>query len=198
MTHANTKRIDRAIRALIAYEQDTFRRKPAALQPDLLYTEALLAALLCVLEHCATRHGIDSSSTVDTSCSINTKEATYTVGDEVRLTRQSGRCGTIIGWSTGVNAETSFHVEVPGIPFIYAEPETHLSPAPPFPPTKTSLGTVAWADQAEQLYISITARLPGVRGSTRRRLDEDRHNLLTTLSSWCGVPMSRLQDELTP
>lgn len=199
----NTKRIDRATHALTAYELDAFPGKPSLLQQDPFYTEALLAALICDLEHYASHHGINFSGVVSTGRAINAGEvaddAPYKIGNEARLTRQHDRCGTIIGWqTTSPDTETSFLVAVPGIPYVHAEPAAHLAPAPAFPLTETILGTVHHADQAEQLYISITTRLPDAPESTRHRLEHDRQRLLAALSSWSGIPATRLHNELAP
>lgn len=201
MIHGNAKQITRATLALEAYEQSAFPEEPSLLQHDPRYTEALLTALICDLEHYADEHGIDFASAVRTGHSINAEEAadqtTYEVGDQVRLTRQSGRCGTIIGWKNLTpNGQTDFLVEVPGVPFVHAEPAPHLAPAPPFPPTKTSLGTVTHANQAEQTYASITARLLSTAEPTRRMLQQDCHSLLDALSSWSGISITQLRDAL--
>ncbi|MEU8346660.1 hypothetical protein AB0C74_33615 [Spirillospora sp. NPDC048832] len=202
MPHA-TRRIDRATRALTAYENDAFPGKPSLLHRDAFYTQALLAALMCDLEHYAHHHGLDFASALSTGRALNAAEvaedAPYKVGDQVRLTRQDGRCGTVIGWqTTGPDTEVSFLVAVPGIPFIYAEPAAHLAAAPDFPPTQTILGTVHHADQAEQLYITITTRLPDAPEPTQNALEHDRRRLLATLSSWSGITQTRLHHELAP
>ncbi|MFG2091855.1 MULTISPECIES: hypothetical protein [unclassified Spirillospora] len=200
MIHGNAHQIARATRALQAYEQSAFPGEPSLLQHDPLYTEALLTALVCDLEHYANEHDISFASAVSTGHSINAEEAAdqtiYEVGDQVRLTRQSGRCGTIIGWNHAPNAQPDFLVEVPGVPFVYAESAPHLAPAPPFPPTKTSLGTVTHANQAEQTYISITARLLSTAEPTRQTLEQDGHRLLDALSSWSGISTTQLHDAL--
>ncbi|MEU8804046.1 hypothetical protein [Spirillospora sp. NPDC048819] len=202
MTHT-TKRIDRATHALTAYEHDAFPGKPSLLQHDAFYAEALLAALLCDLEHYASHHGIDFSGVLSTGRAINASEvaedAPYKIGDQARLTRQHDRCGTVIGWqTTSPDSETSFLVAVPGIPYVYAEPAAHLAPAPDFPATQTILGTIHHADQAEQLYITITARLADTPDSTRHTLESDRRRLLAALSSWSGITETRLHNELAP
>jgi hypothetical protein len=202
MPHA-TRRIDRATHALTAYENDAFPGKPSLLHRDTFYTQALLAALVCDLEHYAQHHGINFASALSTGRALNAAEvaedAAYKVGDQVRLTRQDGRCGTVIGWqTTSPDTETSFLVAVPGIPFIYAEPATHLAAAPDFPPTQTILGTVQHADQAGQLYITITTRLPDAPEPTRTALEHDCQRLLAALSSWSGITQTRLHDELAP
>ncbi|NKZ03317.1 hypothetical protein [Actinomadura latina] len=198
-----TRRIDRATNALTAYERDAFPGKPSLLRRDAFYAEALLAALVCDLEHYAHHHGINFASAISTGRALNALEvaedAPYKVGDQVRLIRQHDRCGTVIGWqTTSPDTEVSFLVAVPGIPFIYAEPAAHLASAPAFPPTQTLLGTVHHADQAEQLYISITTRLADALEPARHTLEHDRRRLLAALSSWSGIPQTRLHDELTP
>lgn len=202
MPHTTT-RIDRATRALTAYELDAFPGKPSLLKRDTFYTETLLAALICDLEHYTHHHGINFSAVLKAGRAINAQETTqntqYKVGDQARLTRQDDRCGTVIGWqTTNPDTETCFLIAVPGIPYIYAESAAHLAPAPDFPPTQTILGTVHHADQAEQLYISITTHLPNAPDSTRPTLEHDRQRLLTALSSWSGIPETRLHNELTP
>lgn len=197
------RRIDRATHALTTYENDAFPGKPSLLHRDTFYTQALLAALVCDLEHYAHHHGINFTSALSTGRALNASEvaedAPYKVGDQVRLTRQDDRCGTVIGWqTTGPDTETCFLVAVPGIPFIYAEPAAHLAPAPDFPPTQTILGTVQHADQAEQLYITITTRLPDAPESTQTALEHDRRRLLAALSSWSGITQTRLHHELAP
>ncbi|MEU8305965.1 hypothetical protein AB0C84_20635 [Actinomadura sp. NPDC048955] len=199
----NIKRIDRATHALIAYELDAFPGKPSLLQRDPFYSEALLAALVCDLEHYANHHGINFSGIVSTGRALNAEEvsedAPYKPGDHVCLTRQHDYCGTVIGWqTTGTDEETSYLVAVPGIPYIYAEVATHLAPAPAFPPTETILGTVHSADQAEQLYFNIVKQLPNAPASTRPKLEHDRQRLLDALSSWSGISVSRLHNELAP
>ncbi|URM97363.1 hypothetical protein LUW76_25090 [Actinomadura madurae] len=202
MPHTS-KRIDRATHALTAYEHDAFPGTPSLLQRDHFYTEALLTALICDLEHYANHHGIHFSGVVSTGRAINAEEvsqdAPFKVGDQACLTRQDDRCGTVIGWqTTGPDAETCYLIAVPGIPYIYAEPAAHLAPAPAFPPTETILGTVRHADQAEQLYINITTKLPDAPEPTRRALELDRQRLLAALSSWSRIPATRLHNELTP
>ena len=199
----NAKRIERATHTLTVYELDAFPGKPSLLQRDPFYTEALLAALVCDLEHYANYHGINFSGVVSTGRALNAEEvsedAPYKPGDQVRLTRQDDRCGTVIGWqTTGPDDETTYLVAVPGIPYIYAEPATYLAPAPAFPPTETILGTVNSADQAEQLYINVTKQLPNAPASTRPKLEHDCQRLLAVLSSWSGVSASRLHNELVP
>ncbi|MFA1546121.1 hypothetical protein [Actinomadura chokoriensis] len=199
----NAKRIERATRTLTAYELDAFPGKPSLLQRDPFYTEALLAALVCDLEHYANHHGINFSAVISTGRALNAEEvsedAPYKPGDQARLTRQDDRCGTVIGWqTTGTHDETSYLIAVPGIPYIYAEPATYLAPAPAFPPTETILGPVHSADQAEQLYITLTNRLPHTPASNRPKLEHDRQQVLAALSSWSGVPESRIHDELLP
>ena len=199
----NAEQITRATRALVTYEQSAFPGEPSLLQHDPLYAEALLTALLCDLEHYANQHGINFSNAISTGRSIHAEETAdqtvYEVGDQVRLTRQSGRCGTIIGWTTlAPDAQPDFLVGVPGVPFVYAEAAAQLTPAPPFPPTETSLGTVTHADQAEQTYASITARLLSTAAPACGTLDQDRHRLLDALSSWSGIPTTQLRNALTP
>ncbi|TDC73850.1 hypothetical protein [Actinomadura sp. 7K507] len=203
MIRGNAKQITRATRALETYEQSAFPGEPSLLQHDPLYAEALLTALLCDLEHYANHHGINFTSAISTGHSINTEEATdqttYEVGDQVRLTRQSGRCGSIIGWtSPAPDVQPDYLVEVPGVPFVYAETAAHLTPAPPFPPTETSLGTITHANQAEQAYTSITAQLLSTAEPTHEILDQDRHRLLDALSSWSGISTTQLHEALTP
>ncbi|WP_339153700.1 hypothetical protein [Actinomadura luteofluorescens] len=198
-----TKRIDRATHALTAYELEAFPGKPSLLQRDPFYTEALLAALVCDLEHYANHHGISFSGVVSTGRALNAEEvsedAPYKPGDQVRLTRQYNYCGTVIGWqTTGSDNETSYLVTVPGIPYIYAEAATHLEPAPAFPPTETILGTVRYPDQAEQLYFNIAKQLPNAPAATRLKLENDRQRLLAALSSWSGISGSRIHNELAP
>ncbi|MEU8804875.1 hypothetical protein [Spirillospora sp. NPDC048819] len=199
----NANRITRATRALETYEQSVFPGEPSLLRHDPLYAEALLTALLCDLEHYANHHGINFSSAISTGHSINTEETAdqtaYEVGDQVRLTRQTGRCGTIIGWTNLTpDAQPDYLVEVPGVPFVYAESAAHLAPAPPFPPTETSLGLVTHANQAEQTYTSITAQLLSTAEPTREMLEHDRHRLLDALNSWSGISTTQLRDALTP
>ncbi|MFF4240884.1 hypothetical protein ACFYYL_33840 [Actinomadura geliboluensis] len=202
MTHAD-QRIDRAAHALTAYENDAFPGEPSLLHRDAFYTQALLAALVCDLEHYAHHHGIDFASALSAGRAINAAEVAedipYKIGDQVRLTRQHDRCGTVIGWqTTSLHTQTDFLVAVPGIPYTYAEPSTHLAPAPAFPPMHTTLGTVHYADQAEQLYTTITTRLPDAPERTRHALEHDRRRLLTALSSWSGITETRLHHELAP
>jgi hypothetical protein len=202
MTHA-ARRLDRATHALTAYENHAFPGKPSLLHHDGLYTQALLAALVCDLEHYAHHHGLDFACALSTGRALNAaevaEETPYKVGDQVRLTRQHDRCGTVIGWqTTGPDPDTTFLVAVPGIPFIYAEPATHLASAPAFPPTQTALGTVHHADQAEHLYTTITTRLPNAPEPTRHTLEHARQRLLAALSSWSGISETRLHDELAP
>lgn len=206
MPHAG-RRLDRATHALTAYENHAFPGKPSLLHHEGLYTQALLAALVCDLEHYAHHHGLDFASALSTGRALNATEvaedAPYKVGDQVRLTRQHDRCGTVIGWQTtnpdaDATPDTAFLVAVPGIPFIYAEPAAHLAPAPAFPPTTTALGTVHHADQAEHLYTTITTRLPDAPEPARRTLEHDRRQLLTALSTWSGITETRLHDELAP
>ncbi|MEU5993337.1 hypothetical protein ABZ806_30575 [Spirillospora sp. NPDC047418] len=197
------RRLDRATHALTAYENDAFPGKPSLLQRDTFYTQALLAALVCDLEHYAHHHGINFTSTLSTGRALNAAEvaedAPYKVGDQVRLTRHDDRCGTVIGWqTTGPDPDTTFLVAVPGIPFIYAEPATHLAPAPAFPPTQTALGTVHHADQAEDLYTTITTRLANAPEPARHALEHDRRRLLAALSTWSGITQTRLHDALAP
>ncbi|WUH97672.1 hypothetical protein OHR68_29695 [Spirillospora sp. NBC_00431] len=202
MPHA-TRRVDRATHALTAYELDAFPGKPSLLKRDAFYTEALLAALICDLEHYTHHHDIDFSAVLKAGHAINTQEVAqdthYKVGDQARLPRQDDRCGTVIGWqTTAPDAEPYFLIAVPGIPYIYAESAAHLAPAPGFPPIQTTLGTVHHADQAEQLYISITTHLPNAPDSTRQTLEHDRQRLLAALSSWSGISETRLHNELAP
>ncbi|WP_344901418.1 hypothetical protein [Actinomadura meridiana] len=192
-----------ATHALTAYEQQAFPGQPPLLQRDTLYTEALLAALVCDLEHYAAYHGINFSAVLGNGREINAQEtaedAPFKVGDQVRLTRQSDLCGTIVAWqNTASDTETIFIVEVPGLSYLHAETAANLTPAPPFPPTNTSFGPITDASQAEQTYISIMAQLPKALVPTRRALEQDRELLLSTLSSWSGVPETRIQDELHP
>ncbi|GAA1875140.1 hypothetical protein [Actinomadura bangladeshensis] len=202
MPHAG-RRLDRATQALAAYEKAAFPGTPSLLRRDAFYSQALLAALICDLEHYAHHHGHDFATALSTGRALNAAEAAedapYKVGDQVRLTREHDRCGTVIGWqTTSPHAETDFLVAVPGIPFVYAEPATHLAPAPAFPPTTTVLGTVHHADQAERLYTTITTRLPDAPEPTRHALEHDRRRLLTALSSWSGITETRLHDALAP
>lgn len=199
----HSKRIDRATHTLTAYEHHAFPGTPSLLQCDAFYTQALLAALVCDLEHYAAHHGINFGDALGTGRAINAsevaEEAPYKVGDQVRLTRQHDRCGTVIGWqTTSADTETCFLVAVPGLPYAYAEPAAHLTLAPEFPPTETKLGTVRHADQAEQLYITITARIVEAPEPTRHALEQDRRRLLTALSSWSGITETRLHEELAP
>ncbi|MFA1551739.1 hypothetical protein [Actinomadura chokoriensis] len=198
-----TKHIERAVHALIAYEHDAFPGKPSLLQRDPFYAEALLAALLCDLEHYASHHGINFSDVLSTGRAINASEVAedtpYKIGDQARLTHQHNRCGTVIGWQTiSPDTETSFLVAVPGVPYVYAEPATRLAPAPDFPPTHTIVGAVHHADQAEQLYITMTTRLTDASGPIRAALEHDRKKLLAALSSWSGITETRLHDALAP
>ncbi|NEA28460.1 hypothetical protein [Actinomadura bangladeshensis] len=204
MTDAG-RRLDRATHALTAYENHAFPGKPSLLHHDGFYTQALLAALVCDLEHYAHHHGLDFASALSTGLALNAAEvaedAPYKVGDQVRLTRHDDRCGTVIGWQTtgpDADADTAFLVAVPGIPFIYAEPAAHLAPAPAFPPTTTALGTVHHADQAEHLYTTITTRLTDAPEPARHALEHDRRRLLTALSTWSGITQTRLHDALAP
>ncbi|MFG2015648.1 hypothetical protein [Actinomadura geliboluensis] len=202
MTHTD-QRIHRATHALTAYENDAFPGRPSLLHRDTFYTQALLAALVCDLEHYAHHHGIDFTAALSTGRAINAAEVTedtpYKIGDQVRLTRQHDRCGTVIGWqTTGPHTGPDFLVAVPGLPYTYAEPATHLAPAPAFPPTPTTLGTVHHADQAEQLYTTITTRLPHASERTRHALEQDRRRLLAALGSWSGITETRLRHELAP
>lgn len=205
MTHA-TRRLDRATHALTAYENHAFPGKPSLLHRDGLYTQALLAALVCDLEHYAHHHGLDFASALSTGRALNASEvaedALYKVGDQVRLVHHD-RCGTVIGWQTtgpdpDAAPDTAFLVAVPGIPFIYAEPAAHLAPAPAFPPTTTALGTVHHADQAEHLYTTITTRLTDAPEPARHALEHDRKRLLAALSTWSGITQTRLHDALAP
>jgi hypothetical protein len=202
MPHAG-RRIDRATHALTAYEKAAFPGTPSLLHRDTLYVQALLAALVCDLEHYATHHGLDFTSALGTGRALHAAEvaedAPYKVGDQVRLTRHDDRCGTVIGWqTTSSHAETDFLIAVPGLPFVCAEPAAHLAPAPAFPPTQTILGTVHHADQAEHLYTTITARLLDAPEPARLALEHDRRRLLAALSSWSGINQTRLHDELAP
>lgn len=203
MTPAATRHIDRAALALAAYERHAFPGKPSLLQRDAFYTQALLMALVCDLEHYAKHHGVNFASAVSTGRALNVSEvaedAPYKVGDQVRLIRQDDRCGTVIGWhDDSSDAETSFLVVVPGIPYLYAESAAHLAAAPAFPPTQTVLGAVHRADQAEQLYITITERSTETAEPLRQVLEHDGQRLLSALSNWSGIPETRLHDELVP
>ncbi|GAA0544527.1 hypothetical protein [Actinomadura livida] len=203
MKHATTRQVTRAAHALRAYEQVAFSGEASLLQHDRIHTEALLAALICDLEHYANHHGIAFSNAVSAGRAIHAEEnadlPTYTLGDQVRLTRQSGRCGTIIGWKNlAPDDQTHFLIDVPGVSFVYAEAARHLAPAPPFPPTATNLGTVTHANQAAQTYTSIAARLPSTAEPTRRALQHDAHKLLDALSSWSGITITQLRDGLAP
>ncbi len=97
MTHTDQS-IHRATHALTAYENDAFPGRPSLLHRDTFYTQALLAALVCDLEHYAHHHGIDFTAALSTGRAINaaevTEETPYKIGDQVRLTRQHDRCGT--------------------------------------------------------------------------------------------------------
>lgn len=191
----NAAQLARASQILRTYEQRAFPSGGSLLDRDPLYTRALLGALIGDLEHYAANHGLDFTEVV----SSGRAAAPHKVGDEVRLPRRDGRCGTIVGWTNSrSDTETTYLVEIPGMPHVLAEPAAHLIPAPPFPRTDTSLGTVLHADQAERTYISLTARLATAKAADRRALERDRDRLITALSSWSGVPAPQLRDELDP
>ncbi len=192
---AMARRRSRGQKALKAYEQTAFPSEPSLLQHDGRYAQALLGALMCDLEHYARSQRIDFSAAVTTGHAINLEESAeaYKIGDQVRLDRHEGRCGTIIGWHTA--DQTCFLIDVPGLP-TYAEPAAHLSPAPPFPQVNTSLGMVTRADQAECAYLQLTTRPP--LPLMPSELDGERRALLTSLSAWSGVPETRLLQELAP
>ncbi|HEU5023613.1 MAG TPA: hypothetical protein VFV01_01705 [Spirillospora sp.] len=191
----NATQLARATQILRTYEQRAFPSGGSLLDRDPLYARALLGALIGDLEHYAANHGLDFTEVISSGHAA----APHKVGDEVRLPRQHGRCGTIVGWTNSrSDTETTYLVEIPGIPRVLAEPAAHLLSAPPFPRTDTSLGTVLHADQAERTYISLTARLVTAEAADRPVLERDRDKLIMALSSWSGVPAHQLRDELDP
>ncbi|GAA0284455.1 hypothetical protein GCM10009527_095670 [Actinomadura nitritigenes] len=199
----NATQLARATQIIRTYEQRAFPGGGSLLDRDPLYTRALLSALINDLEHYAANHDLDFSEVVTSGLATTARDtadqASYKVGDEVRMPRHGDRCGTIVGWTTSRSeSETTYLIEIPGIPHVLAELAAHLAPAPPFPRTETVLGTVVRADQAERSYISLAARLTTAKASDRRALARDCDNLITALSSWTGVPADQLRDELGP
>jgi hypothetical protein len=200
----NATQLARATQIIRTYEQRAFPGGGSLLDRDPLYTRALLSALINDLEHYAIDHDLDfaeviASGRVTISQNPGQDTAPYKVGDEVRLPLHGDRCGTIVGWTTSrTDAGTIYLVEVPGIPNILAAPADHLAPAPPFPPTKTPLGTISYADQAERAYISLAARLTTATAPDRAAVKRSCDNLIEALSSWSGVPAHQLRNELDP
>jgi hypothetical protein len=194
----------RATQIIRTYEQRAFPGGGSLLDRDPLYTRALLSALINDLEHYAIDHDLDfteviASGRATTSQNSGQDSALYKVGDEVRLPLHGDRCGTIVGWTTSrSDAGTTYLVEVPGIPTILAVPADHLTQAPPFPPTITSLGTVSHADQAERVYTTLAARRPAATAPDRAAVHRDCDNLIEALSSWSGVPAHQLRNALDP
>lgn len=204
MTHDTaTNQITRATKALQGYEEAAFPGKPSLLDRDQLYASALMAALICDLEHYAGRRGLSFSSVINTGRSVHADEAAeqsfYGIGDHVRLPHHGGRCGTIIGWVVTDNADDqTFLIAVPGVTHVYDEPAARLAPAPSFPATSTTLGTVTRALQAESAYINLAMRIPGTALPAQAALRQDCQRLLAALSTWSGVPTPELLKNLNP
>ncbi|OLT31877.1 hypothetical protein BJF79_08770 [Actinomadura sp. CNU-125] len=201
--HVPTGQLARAAKALQGYEHAAFPGKPTLLGRDQLYASALMAALICDLEHYAGRYGISFSSVINTGRSVHADEAAeqsfYGIGDHVRLPHHGNRCGTIIGWITTDTAnDRTFLVAVPGVPNVYDEPAARLAPAPPFPATSTKLGIVTRALQAESAYIDLALRIPGTPLPAQGVLRQDCQRLLAALSTWSGVPAPELLKGLNP
>ncbi|MFF0521530.1 hypothetical protein ACFYTC_22710 [Actinomadura nitritigenes] len=188
----------RATHIIRTYEQRAFPGGGSLLDRDPLYTRALLTALINDLEHYAAHHHLDITDT-PTSTPEAADRTAYKVGDHVRLPRHGDHCGTVVGWTTSrPDASTTYLVEVPGIARVLAESATHLEPAPPFARTETLLGPVHYADQAEQTYISLAARIATADARDRRALKRDCDALIQTLSRWAGVPAYQLRAALNP
>jgi len=196
------EQIERAARAMQAYAQAAFPDEPSLLERGPLHTRSVLTALVRDLEHYATQNGLTFTGSVSGVPPRDTAQdgdqAAFEVGDQVQLTHHLDRCGTIIGWeTTDPDGETTYIVEVPGLPYLHAETPTRLVPAPPFPATPTSQGAVTRADQAEQTYIDLIARLKEAAEPARHALEQDCRNLLNTLSDWSGISYTQLRTELT-
>jgi hypothetical protein len=200
----NATQLARATQIIRTYEQRAFPGGGSLLNRDPLYTRALLSALINDLEHYAINHDLDFTEVISSGRATSPRDsaddtAPHKVGDEVRLPLHGDRCGTIVGWTNSRSqAETTFLVEVPGIPNIIAAPAAHLAQAPPFPRTETILGTIAYADQAEHAYVSLAARLATAKASDRAAARRDCNKLIEALSSWTGVPAHQLRNELDP
>ncbi|MEV5831910.1 hypothetical protein AB0L25_40795 [Spirillospora sp. NPDC052242] len=200
---AATSQLSRATKALQGYEEAAFPGKPSLLHRDQLYASALMAALICDLEHYAGRRGLSFSSVINTGRSIHADEAAeqsfYGIGDHVRLPHHGDRCGTIIGWvTTDTTDGRTFLIAVPGVTHVYDEPAARLAPASSFPATSTTLGTVTRALQAESAYIDLARRIPGTALPVQATLRQDCQRLLTALSTWSGVPAPELLKALNP
>ncbi|MDL4813065.1 hypothetical protein [Actinomadura opuntiae] len=201
----NATQLARATRIMQTYEQRAFPGGSSLLNRDPLYAQALLSALINDLEHYATQHNLNFTEIIISGRTINPQNPTETdaaaphkVGDEVRLLRHGDRCGTIVGWTNSRSeTETTFLVEVPGIPAILAAPAAHLAPAPPFPRTATALGMITHADEAERAYTTLASR-HAATASDRAAARRDCDNLIEALSSWSGVPAHQLRPELDP
>lgn len=200
----NATQLARATQIIQTYEQRAFPGGGSLLNRDPLYTQALLSALINDLEHYATNHDLNFTEVINSGRATSPRNlgddtAPPKVGDEVRLPLHGDRCGTIVGWTNSRSrAETTFLVEVPGIPNILAAPAGHLAQAPPFPRTETILGTIAHADQAEHAYVTLATWLATATASDRAATRRDCDKLIEALSSWTGVPAHQLRNELDP
>ncbi|MFD0900065.1 hypothetical protein [Actinomadura sediminis] len=198
-----TSQLVRASKALEGYEEAAFPGKSSLLGRDKLYSSALLAALICDLEHYANQHDLSFAHAVNVGRSAHAEEAaeqaTYFIGDHVRLLNHDGRCGTIIGWATIDDHEDRlFLIVVPGVSRVYDERAADLEPAPPFPATSTTTGEVTHALQAESAYIGFAARIPRTAPSLQPALRQDCQKLLSALSTWSGVSVPELLKGLHP
>ncbi|QFG22854.1 hypothetical protein [Actinomadura sp. WMMB 499] len=198
-----TSQLVRATKALEGYEEAAFPGKSSLLRGDQLYASALIAALICDLEHYANQYGLSFSHAVNVGRSSHAEEAaeqaTYYIGDHVRLLDHDGRCGTIIGWATiDDQVDRLFLIVVPGVSRVYDETAARLEPAPPFPTTRTTTGNITHALQAESAYISLAARIPRTALPHQPALRQDCQKLLAALSTWSGVPVSELLKGLHP
>ncbi|WP_067479535.1 hypothetical protein [Actinomadura hibisca] len=195
---ANAQRITDASRALSAYEESTFD-SPSALPSDPIYTQALMAAMLCDLEHYATAHGVDFVEAVsagrETYADEIAAQKQYEIGDEVQFRLQPRLRGTVIDTSHAPNGDQTYLVKVSGLPYIREEPAVALDNAPPFPPTPTGPLTITRADQAEQVLVDQAARLRGPHTDADRRTYE---LLLDALADWSGTTTHELLTDLAP
>ncbi|MBO2447137.1 hypothetical protein J4573_08570 [Actinomadura barringtoniae] len=198
--NAMTRRIANANRAITAYEGAAFPDAPSLLPGDPTYINAVLGALLCDLEHYADLHGIDFAAASATGRAAHDDEvaeqARYQVGDQVRLRRTGGECGTITGLKAEPGSEPTYLVEIPGVPYLVAEPALRLEPAPPFPRVTTQLGEATRADQAEKTLIKLVARNRGLDPAAEAALRADCTRLVDALSTWSGTSQRELLHEL--
>ncbi|MFG2006169.1 hypothetical protein ACGFNU_44170 [Spirillospora sp. NPDC048911] len=197
---ATIRRVTNAARAIAIYELVTFPGQPSNLSGDSEDAKALLGSLLCDLEHYADALGIDFTEAAKAGRAAHADEIAETQrfhpGDEVKLRRPGGACGTITGFQCEPGDEPTFIVEIPGRAYLLMEQSVHLEPAPPFPTVTTRLGEVMRADQADKMLLKLAIRSPrtGADAITRQECGK----LLDALSSWSGTPRHQLLAVLGP